>query len=289
MKNSGYTNRIKSMFKSAVSKLSELTAVDRSIIDQDEAAPSTYTCEQLQVPAGEGLGCCCGDCCVYQSALYYTCEKSAACPRELKKQYFDGSMRSISNLEMFDFVKRYSYFENNMHDYDKAKVILFQYVDRYFPNLKKYREEIVIRYIAWEGMDPQMSPFISFLFEANEKCSDYENLGNNLNALYEIYRDSKYTPKQAVVAGLLKRPSILLKDPALFARNRKDFDYSYKVIQLLSDRNELPEYFYNTENIGVDLVFKEDGTLRPAGIGGPDIGESEDGIWNVIDKHPESK
>ena len=35
-------------------------------------------------------------------------------------------------------------------------------------------------------------------------------------------------------------------------------------------------------NLKKELRFDENGKLKPAGIGGPEIGEPEDGIWNLL-------
>lgn len=43
-----------------------------------------------------------------------------------------------------------------------------------------------------ETYDPEISPFIKFLFELNEKNVSYPNLAANVETLYKICSEQKY-------------------------------------------------------------------------------------------------
>ena len=77
-------------------------------------------------------------------------------------------------------------------------------------------------------------------------------------------------------------PSPLLRDPTLFARDNEDFRCSYGALEMFSDKAALTEYFKGPPQVNIDMLFEENGKLKPAGIGGPEIGEPEDGIWNLL-------
>ena len=64
-----------------------------------------------------------------------------------------------------------------------------------------------------ETYDPEISPFIKFLFELNEKNVSYPNLAANVETLYKICSEQKYKERGYVIEKLFDTPSPLLRDP----------------------------------------------------------------------------
>lgn len=239
----------------------------------------------VEISKEEKPRCSYGECCEYDGDFYYTCEKSVSCPRGLKKQNYDR-LQALENKQILDFIIRYS---NNKivgyDEYDHRIYFIGQYADIFFPNLKELKP-FIEEYLYWpiSGFNPDLSPFTQFLFELNDKKLSYPNLASNLEHLYGIYKEQRYGEREKVIESLLKTPSVLLRDPSLFARDLDDFKYSYAALELFSDKEGLSEYLKDPTKVNVDMLFNEDGTLKPAGIGGPEIGETEDGIWSLVDK-----
>ena len=92
------------------------------------------------------------------------------------------------------------------------------YVSTFFPNLKPLRVFIMGILEINETYDPEISPFIKFLFELNEKNVSYPNLAANVETLYKIYSEQKYKERGYVIEKLFDTPSPLLRDPTLLMR-----------------------------------------------------------------------
>lgn len=125
-----------------------------------------------------------GECGVYEYHLYHSCEKSAQCPKMLKKKYYNA-MRTVSDKRIFDFIIRYAKDEKT-YDYKDKERIPGEYSDAVFPNLSEIKRFIVNVVLPFESMDPNESLFIKFLLEMNDKCVAKESYGPNLNRLYTI-------------------------------------------------------------------------------------------------------
>lgn len=239
----------------------------------------------IEVPKENKPDCPYGRCCEYDDGFYYTCEKSVSCPRGLKKQHYD-CLQTLENKEILDFIIRYS--SNKIIGYNEYNLEMYylnEYADTFFPNLK-FLKSFIVECLRWStsSLNPNLSPFTQFLFELNDKKLSYPNLASNLKHLYGIYKEQRYGEREKVIVSLLKTPSVLLRDPTLFARDFEDFKYSYGTIELFSDKKGLSEYLKDHTKVNVDMLFNDDGTLKPAGIGGPEIGETADGIWSLVDK-----
>lgn len=229
-----------------------------------------------------------GECGVYEYRLYHSCEKSAQCPKMLKKKYYNA-MRTVSDKKIFDFIIRYAKDEKT-YDYKDKERIPGEYSDAVFPNLSEIKRFIVNVVLPFESMDPNESLFIKFLLEMNDKCVAKESYGPNLNRLYEAYRQTRVPisaedkAKTERVDRLLTYPSVLLRDPTLFERDAEDFKYSYDCIDAFCSPDFLTEKFKDISLVTVDMLFDKNGRLKPAGIGGAEIGETGDTIWNTVEK-----
>lgn len=224
--------------------------------------------------------CLYGECCEYNIYLYHTCDKSVTCPNGLKKQYY-GRLKTPGDDRVFGFIKQFAKL-GPKDSYEKEAILRDRYVSTFFPNLKPLRVFIMGILEINETYDPEISPFIKFLFELNEKNVSYPNLAANVETLYKIYSEQKYKERGYVIEKLFDTPSPLLRDPTLFARDNEEFRYSYGALEMFSDKAALTEYFKGPPQVNIDMLFDENGKLKPAGIGGPEIGETEDGIWNLL-------
>lgn len=238
----------------------------------EEAPPKTAAPKKPACPYGE--------CCEYYIYLYHTSDKSVTCPKGLKKQYY-GRLKTPSDDRIFSFIKQFAKL-GPKDSYEKEAILRDRYVSTFFPNLKPLRSFIMRILEINEKYDPEISPFIKFLFELNEKNVSYPNLAANVETLYKIYSEQKYKERGYVIEKLFDTPSPLLRDPTLFARDNEDFRYSYGALEMFSDKAALTEYFKGPPQVNIDMLFDENGKLKPAGIGGPEIGEPEDGIWNLL-------
>ena len=228
----------------------------------------------------EKPACQYGECCEYDIYLYHTCDKSVTCPKGLKKQYY-SRLRTPKDDRIFGFIKQFAKL-GPKDPYEKKAILRDRYVSTFFPNLKPLRVFIMGILEINETYDPEISPFIKFLFELNEKNVSYPNLAGNVETLYKIYSEQKYKERGYVIEKLFDTPSPLLRDPTLFARDNEDFRCSYGALEMFSDKAALTEYFKGPPQVNIDMLFDENGKLKPAGIGGPEIGEPEDGIWNLL-------
>ena len=254
--------------------------------DSEEKKTAAKAPEKEPEPA-----CPLGDCCDYDNTLYCTCKKTDTCPKGLKKHYsfksYGEGVRQTDDLQLFNFLNRYSDMNNNNSIGIEKKVnethkIITEYFEAFFPNLENMYP--VIRpniYYGFQSMDFYSNEFMAFLREMNDKYTPSQKAYENLEFLYEEYRSQSISDKEFL--KVLKSPSVLLRDPSLFERDAEDFRYSVRILTAFSSKKKLSEYYYDVTDLNTDMFFDENGKLKPAGIGGPEIGESEDGIWNIID------
>ena len=74
---------------------------------------------------------------------------------------------------------------------------------------------------------------------------------------------------------------------ALYRRNGGDFDYTVKALEYLYSPEVFRYFFPNLEfdpEKWVQMMYDENGDLKPAGRGGPEQGEWGDTIWNAIEE-----
>ena len=250
--------------------------------DSEEIKTAAKTPEKEPEPA-----CPLGDCCDYDNTLYCTCKKTDTCPKGLKKQYrfksYGEGVRQTDDLQLFDFLKRYSNVRYNYPIVDKKVYeVISEYLKIFFPNLENVY--FVIKDNIYSGflkIDFYNDKFMAFLREMNEKYTPPKKIYENLDFLYEEYNSRHITDEEFL--KVLESPSVLLRDPSLFERDAEDFQYSLRILTAFSSKKKLSEYYYDVTDLSTDMFFDENGKLKPAGIGGPEIGESEDGIWAIID------
>ena len=228
-----------------------------------------------------------GECGIYYYHLYHSCEKSTPCPKMLKREYYND-MHTVSDNRIFDFIMRYVRAEESQHFTEKEH-ILDEYVSTLLPNLSEISECLTEGVLISEGMDPDESLFLTFLFEMNNKCVATENFSPNINQLYDYYQKTRIAigaedkDRKERVDRLLVYPSVLLRDPSLFERDTEDFKYSYARIDAFCSPDFLAKFFKDVSLVTVDLLFDKNGNLKPAGIGGAEIGETGDTIWNTLE------
>lgn len=250
--------------------------------DSEEKKTAAKAPEKEPEPA-----CPLGNCCDYDNTLYCTCKKTDTCPKGLKKHYsfksYGEGVRQTDDLQLFDFLKRYSNVRYNYPIVDKKVYeVISEYLKTFFPNLENVY--FVIKDNIYSGflkIDFYNDKFMAFLREMNEKYTPPKKIYENLDFLYEEYNSRHITDEEFL--KVLESPSVLLRDPSLFERDTEDFQYSVRILTAFSSKKKLSEYYYDVTDLNTDMFFDENGKLKPAGIGGPEIGESEDGIWNIID------
>lgn len=111
--------------------------------DSEEKKTAAKAPEKEPEPA-----CPLGNCCDYDNTLYCTCKKTDTCPKGLKKHYsfksYGEGVRQIDDLQLFDFLRRYSdMYNNNSMDIEKQNNETHKIIIEYFEAFLTFPEPYV--------------------------------------------------------------------------------------------------------------------------------------------------
>ena len=208
-----------------------------------------------------------GECLFNDGVFYYTCAEKA-CQRmcAAEKVSHDG----IVAPELWPYMKRFEKIENSGDEnFDEQADFLFDLLHELMPCYNQYYDEVGLNFLTF-GITHE-NPVFSLLWELKDE---------------EIFWSSHKL--QALVAGNIGNTTLNLRsefyrNPSLYLRNDFDFDYTVKLMEIVSDEYRLAEIYENIDEIGLSQFLDDAGNIKPAGIGGADKGFTGDTLWNVVE------
>lgn len=72
------------------------------------------------------------------------------------------------------------------------------------------------------------------------------------------------------------------KNPSLYDRSREDLEYTATMLDIVSSSKKRAAASLTSDEVSLNKLFNEDGTIKEAGIGGPRKGFYGDVIYNIV-------
>lgn len=231
----------------------------------------------------ENLQCDCdlgkGDCCWLGEHFYCTCSADTECPRKkyIKAKQCDtlfsnahlpyakvlGSFKLEQNI-WGDGEWCYRNLDVDFEASDVIRAFFAEFLPEYGQDL--LGDKIVLAYFYENGLG-QKNSALDILFDYKEKTG-----GKALPWFPTILELEEIDLRQE-----------FFKNPSLYDRNRKDFMYTVRILNIVNNPDKLSAYFEDTSNISIEQLYNPDGTIKDAGIGGAKEGFYGDVIFNIVE------
>lgn len=222
-----------------------------------------------------------GDCVWQNDKVFCSCGEDVDCPR---KHYVKKSQKGIlRSPEHIAYVKALSSFKRQSDSVDESKF-------RYFSSasvLINYRELLVD---FFEAFLPRQTAGFLISKQAPDFLFDY-GIGDDNPVMHIVY-DIDEKSKGKISAHLnsligfwekgIDLQQAFFNNQSLYDRDDQSFEYTVKVLDILSNPDKKSSYFKNPDKIDITQLFNADGTIKAAGVGGPKNGHYGDVIYNIV-------
>lgn len=221
-----------------------------------------------------------GNCAQCSHRFYYDCDISVKCDKKLQ------NMNCIDQLlfdDIMPILKLYSLGETELNENYKFEAI-HRFLEKYMPNFLS-AERAMRGVIVRDGIS-RKNYFLMFFMslgdidlgiDADKKIEflkeflRHKILSNGIAGNSELFRGS-----EEIIGDWYKNQS-------LYDRNFKDFEYTVKVFENSTDGTNLLDFGSLSPIFVENDLYDETGSIKPAGIGGAQVGEIGDTIWNTIE------
>lgn len=132
------------------------------------------------------------------------------------------------------------------------------------------------------GIDPNKNGFINFYDTLSGVIPFNDNVDNCLNELVKCVMNGSVKMPQLEGKGQgAEYQRQYLLDPSLYHRNAKDFAYTVKAFELVSNPDKVSRYFKDLSDVSIDAFYDDKGNIKPAGS--PQTADDTDTIFGTIE------
>ncbi len=222
-----------------------------------------------------------GNCAKCAGRFYYDCDINVKCDKKLQ------NMRQIDQPlfdDMMPILKLYSLGEAELNSNYKFEAI-HRFLEKYMPNFLP-AERAMRGSIVYNGIS-RKNYFLMFCMslgdielgeDADKKVeflAEFLKTKIDANGIRESCKLQTPQSKDEAMGDWYKNQS-------LYDRNFKDFEYTVKVFENSTDGTNLLD-FGSFSMFSINDLYDDVGNIKSAGIGGPQVGETGDTIWNAIE------
>lgn len=226
----------------------------------------------------------------FEQRLSCSCPQTQKCPEGKKLEFIKRTF--YIEHDRLRHAARFEALEETLEDLEDEELevvktrAITEFAKIYYPNLANPALEGVYNLIERElslGYQPETQHQVLEYFNQRGNVSEIED--DNIWNLCEMVGRENHAKYLWIVKRLIAEYfDLLVSDPKFFKwEDSEEFKFAIKAMCVAIDPKGCGEEKIEYREGRIYELFDSEGHVKPAGLGGPEVGETGDTIWNTVE------